>query len=141
MKREAEVEHTTVPPSGIGIRTFVAIAWGSLRQADLHTRHFIGAGPVSPKFVSPSDPAAQWTGAMRGPAPELRRNRLHAKLPTWWTVKVPLSRNRATGEVLRRYHVGVQEEPMPLTEKAATTLMTVAIAGVGPACVVLLLFL
>jgi hypothetical protein len=21
-----------------------------------------------PKFVSPSDPAAQWTGAMRGPA-------------------------------------------------------------------------
>ena len=41
MKREAEkVEHTTVPPSGIGIRTSVAIAWGSLRQADLHTRHF-----------------------------------------------------------------------------------------------------
>ena len=30
---------------------------------------------------------------------------------------------------------------MPLTEKAATTLMTVAIAGVGPACVALLLFL
>ena len=55
--------------------------------------------------------------------------------------KVPLLPNRATGEVLRRYHVGVQEEPMPLTEKAATTLMTVAIAGVGPACVVLLLFL
>jgi hypothetical protein len=23
---------------------------------------------VTPKFVSPSDPAAQWTGAMRGPA-------------------------------------------------------------------------
>jgi hypothetical protein len=23
---------------------------------------------VRPKFVSPSDPAAQWTGAMRGPA-------------------------------------------------------------------------
>jgi hypothetical protein len=23
---------------------------------------------VEPKFVSPSDPAAQWTGAMRGPA-------------------------------------------------------------------------
>jgi hypothetical protein len=22
---------------------------------------------VTPKFVSPSDPAAQWTGAMRGP--------------------------------------------------------------------------
>ena len=54
---------------------------------------------------------------------------------------VPLSRNRATGEVLRRYHVGVQEEAMPLTEKAATAFMTVAIAGVGPACVALLLLL
>jgi hypothetical protein len=30
---------------------------------------------------------------------------------------------------------------MPLTEKAATALMTVAISGVGPACVALLLFL
>ena len=73
-----------MPPSGIGIRTSVAIAWGSLRRADLHTRHFYWACSVSPKFVSPSDPAARWTGAMRGPAPELRRNRLHAKLPTWW---------------------------------------------------------
>ena len=27
-----------------------------------------GASPVVPKFISPSDPAAQWTGAMRGPA-------------------------------------------------------------------------
>jgi hypothetical protein len=26
------------------------------------------ATKVTPKFVSPSDPAAQWTGAMRGPA-------------------------------------------------------------------------
>src|SRR4029078_5012067 len=26
------------------------------------------ASDVAPKFVSPSDPAAQWTGAMRGPA-------------------------------------------------------------------------
>jgi hypothetical protein len=26
------------------------------------------ATDVEPKFVSPSDPAAQWTGAMRGPA-------------------------------------------------------------------------
>ena len=30
---------------------------------------------------------------------------------------------------------------MSLTEKAATALMTVAISGVGPACVALLLFL
>ena len=26
------------------------------------------ATDVDPKFVSPSDPAAQWTGALRGPA-------------------------------------------------------------------------
>ena len=29
---------------------------------------FGAASKVTPKFVSPSDPAAQWTGAMRGPA-------------------------------------------------------------------------
>src|SRR5262245_938428 len=29
---------------------------------------FGAASEVTPKFVSPSDPAAQWTGAMRGPA-------------------------------------------------------------------------
>ena len=29
---------------------------------------FGAASPVQPKFVSPSDPAAQWTGAQRGPA-------------------------------------------------------------------------
>lgn len=27
-----------------------------------------GASPVVPKFMSPSDPASQWTSAMRGPA-------------------------------------------------------------------------
>ncbi len=29
---------------------------------------FGAASEVMPKFVSPSDPAAQWTGALRGPA-------------------------------------------------------------------------
>ena len=52
--------------------------------ATLDDAAFGAASEVTPKFVSPSDPAAQWTGAMRGPAPELRRNRLHTKLPTWW---------------------------------------------------------
>src|SRR5262245_32383325 len=28
----------------------------------------VSAPDVTPKFVSPSDPAAQWSGAMRGPA-------------------------------------------------------------------------
>ena len=61
------------------------------------------------------------------------------RLPGWvWFL------NRGTGQPVRhseRYHVGVQEEPMPLAEKAATAFMTVAIAGIGPACVALLLLL
>ena len=34
----------------------------------LYDAAFGAASGVTPKFVSPSDPAAQWTGAMRGPA-------------------------------------------------------------------------
>ena len=49
---------------------------------------------------------------------------------------------RATVEVLRALLYWVKEEPMRLdAEKAATAVMTVAIAGVGPACVALLLLL
>src|SRR5436853_290826 len=36
--------------------------------ATLDDPAFGAASGVTPKFVSPSDPAAQWTGAMRGPA-------------------------------------------------------------------------
>jgi transposase len=36
--------------------------------ATLDDAAFGAATEVQPKFVSPSDPAAQWTGAMRGPA-------------------------------------------------------------------------
>jgi Transposase DDE domain len=36
--------------------------------ASLDDAAFGAASDVTPKFVSPSDPAAQWTGAMRGPA-------------------------------------------------------------------------
>jgi transposase len=36
--------------------------------ATLDDTAFGAASEVTPKFVSPSDPAAQWTGAMRGPA-------------------------------------------------------------------------
>ena len=36
--------------------------------ATLDDAAFGAASSVVPKFVSPSDPAAQWTGAMRGPA-------------------------------------------------------------------------
>ena len=36
--------------------------------ATLNDAAFGAASEVTLKFVSPSDPAAQWTGAMRGPA-------------------------------------------------------------------------
>jgi hypothetical protein len=36
--------------------------------ATLNEAAFGAASKVRPKFVSPSDPAAQWTGALRGPA-------------------------------------------------------------------------
>ena len=36
--------------------------------ARLDDAAFGAASEVAPKFVSPSDPAAQWTGALRGPA-------------------------------------------------------------------------
>src|SRR6266576_2864032 len=36
--------------------------------ATLDDAAFGAASEVRPKFISPSDPAAQWTGAMRGPA-------------------------------------------------------------------------
>jgi len=37
-------------------------------MATLDDAAFGAATKVTPKFISPSDPAAQWTGAMRGPA-------------------------------------------------------------------------
>ena len=36
--------------------------------ATLNDAAFGAATEVQPKFVSPSDPAAQWTGALKGPA-------------------------------------------------------------------------
>jgi hypothetical protein len=36
--------------------------------ATLDDAAFGAASDVTPKFVSPCDPAAQWTGALRGPA-------------------------------------------------------------------------
>src|SRR5262245_37153219 len=41
--------------------------------ATLDDAAFGAASDVTPKFVSPSDPATQWTGAMRGPVLRLRR--------------------------------------------------------------------
>ena len=40
----------------------------AVKEATLDDAAFGAASKVTPKFVSPSDPAAKWTGAMRGPA-------------------------------------------------------------------------
>src|ERR1700751_189692 len=46
-----------------------AVSWATKEYlANLDDAAFGAATKVTPKFVSPSDPAAQWTGAMRGPA-------------------------------------------------------------------------
>ena len=61
-------------------RSIPGSEWNKARNADgasraireylatLDDAAFGAASEVVPKFVSPSDPAAQWTGAMRGPA-------------------------------------------------------------------------
>ena len=50
-------DHTEAAPRAVReyLATLDEAAWGA-------------ATDVEPKFVSPSDPAAQWTGALRGPA-------------------------------------------------------------------------
>lgn len=50
-------DHTDAAPRAVReyLATLDEAAWGAATE-------------VEPKFVSPSDPAAQWTGAMRGPA-------------------------------------------------------------------------
>src|SRR5207237_4455812 len=50
---------TSWPRKQVGTLRGLSIAW--------HIRSVI-ATEVVPKFVSPSDPAAQWTGALKGPA-------------------------------------------------------------------------
>ena len=58
---------------GIGVEQRARSARAASRAvkeylATLDDAAFGAASDVTPKFVSPSDPAAQWTGAMRGPA-------------------------------------------------------------------------
>src|SRR5438034_6885948 len=54
--------------------------------ATLDDAAFGAASEVMPKFVSPSDPAAQWTGAMRGPAFFARseERRVGKEWCIWW---------------------------------------------------------
>src|SRR5689334_21854251 len=54
--------------SGIFRSVFERVGATKEYLATLDDAAFGAASDVAPKFVSPSDPAAQWTGAMRGPA-------------------------------------------------------------------------
>jgi hypothetical protein len=58
------------PKVWIGIMRTKAEHWAECqRQRKSSRERRIGVGDkVTPKFFSPSDPAAQWTGATRGPA-------------------------------------------------------------------------
>ena len=60
----------SVPGSDWSTERDPAAASRAVREylATLDDAAFGAATEVRPKFVSPSDPAAQWTGAMRGPA-------------------------------------------------------------------------
>ncbi len=60
----------SVPGSEWSTDRHPAAASRAVREylATLDDAAFGAATEVRPKFVSPSDPAAQWTGAMRGPA-------------------------------------------------------------------------
>ena len=53
---------------GTGARSRTAARAVKEYLATLNDTAFGAATEVEPKFVSPSDPAAQWTGALKGPA-------------------------------------------------------------------------
>ena len=60
----------SVPSDEWDIEAIPADATQAVRDylATLDDAAFGAASPTTPKFISPSDPAAQWTGALRGPA-------------------------------------------------------------------------
>jgi hypothetical protein len=87
-------------------------------------------------------PLAVLAATMGGLAAERRTATSRPALPAIDRYYCTGGRTWATGEVLRALLYWVEKEPMRLdAEKAATAVMTVAIAGVGPACVALLLLL
>jgi transposase-like protein DUF772 len=68
--------------------------------ATLNDEAYGAATDVTPKFVSPSDPAAQWTGAMRGPA-----FFAYADMSDWRQIRPMDRRQRSTGSsTTRRSH-------------------------------------
>lgn len=60
----------SLPSSEWSIETLPVNPTQAVRDylATLDDAAFGAASEVTPKFISPSDPAAQWTGALRGPA-------------------------------------------------------------------------
>jgi hypothetical protein len=69
------------------------------------------ATDVTPKFVSPSDPAAQWTGAMRGPAFFAYANNYLIDVKFGVTVDVEASR------AIRQAEVGAAKTMIERTEQ------------------------
>jgi transposase len=62
------VVQTCIAAGLVGGEGFAVDASLIVADANLDDAAFGAASEVTPKFISPSDPAAQWTGAMRGPA-------------------------------------------------------------------------
>jgi transposase len=60
----------SIPSSEWNIEDIPATATQAVKDylATLDDEAFGAASPTVPRFISPSDPAAQWTGALRGPA-------------------------------------------------------------------------
>jgi IS5 family transposase len=79
--------------------------------ATLDDTAFGAASEVTPKFVSPSDPAAQWTGAMRGPA-------FFAYADNYLVdVKFGIIMDVATSRAIRQAEVGAAKTMIERTEE------------------------
>jgi transposase len=79
--------------------------------ATLDNAAFGAASEVVPKFVSPSDPAAQWTGAMRGPA-------LFAYADNYLVdVKVGIIMDVKASRAIRQAEVGAAKTMIERTEE------------------------
>jgi hypothetical protein len=133
-----EAKRETAPPTGR------PIASPSFNHFALCHARANAASATARLAAQPSAPNR--TAHRPGPRPHLRpadkpiaRSRFLPAIDRYYCTG---GRTWATGEVLRALLYWVEKEPMRLdAEKAATAVMTVAIAGVGPACVALLLLL
>ena len=84
--------------------------------ATLDDAAFGAASEVTPKFVSPSDPAAQWTGAMRGP---------HAYSDNYLIdVKVGIILDVEASRAIRQAEVGASKTMIERTQKRSISSLS-----------------